>query len=44
MSKGNKNQSNREARKPKKIKDKVIATADSGKSSNAALSRMKAPE
>mgnify|MGYP006086621025 CR=1 FL=1 len=44
MSKGNKKQSNREAKKPKQIKEKIIVTADSGKSSKAALSRMKAPK
>jgi hypothetical protein len=35
MSKGNKTRGNREAKKPKKAKEKAVATADSNKGKNA---------
>lgn len=34
MSKGNKKRGNREAKKPKKVREKVIATADFNKGRN----------
>lgn len=37
MSKGNKRSSNREAKKPKKIKEKAVATADFSKSKASVL-------
>lgn len=37
MSKGDKSRSNREAKKPKKEKVKVLATADSGKAKASPL-------